>query len=422
MKVSIEDLSPVKKRILIEVPPEDVDQEMEAVYRELGEKVSIDGFRKGKIPKAVLESRYKDYVLGEVVSKVIENSYPKAIMEKSLSPVSRPDIDVKEGIKQGKPFSYSATVEVRPPIKVEGYIGIEFKREAVVVADDEVEKTMVALRENNAYYNEVERPAQEQDMVLVDFEGFIEDKPIKNGKASDFYTIIGSKKLVPDIENALIGMKKGEEKEVKARFPNEYGHKELADKEGLFKLKLKVVKERVLPVLDDEFAKDLKLDNVAQLKDKVREGIKLQKEAAEKEKVKKEILEKLIEKNSFDTPPALVANYLQSMISQTLEKVKKGMVRPEDAADMTYEKLREKYAKVAEIRAKEEMILDAIARQENITVSAEEVDLRIREIAVQRYQNYEGLKKKIIEEGSESIIMAGMLEDKVFDFVIKNRQ
>jgi len=281
-----------------------------------------------------------------------------------------------------------------------------------------VEKALEALRERNAYYNEVDRPAQENDAALIDFEGFIDDKPIKNGKTFDFYTVIGAKRLLPDLENAMIGMKKGEEKEVKVKFPAEYSEKELADKEALFKLKVKAVKERDMPKLDDEFAKDLKLDNLAQLKDKVREGIKLEKEAAERARLKKEILEKLIERNSFETPPSLVANYLQSMISRTMEGIKQGKLKVEDPTEATYEKLRDKYAKVAETRAKEEIILDAVAKHENISVTAEELDLKVKQIAQQSYQNFDSLKRQLIEQGADSILMAEILEDKVFDFII----
>jgi len=212
--------------------------------------------------------------------------------------------------------------------------------------------------------------------------------------------------------------KKGEEKEVKVKFPAEYSEKELADKEALFKLKVKAVKERDMPKLDDEFAKDLKLDNLAQLKDKVREGIKLEKEAAERARLKKEILEKLIERNSFETPPSLVANYLQSMISRTMEGIKQGKLKVEDPTEATYEKLRDKYAKVAETRAKEEIILDAVAKHENISVTAEELDLKVKQIAQQSYQNFDSLKRQLIEQGTDSILMAEILEDKVFDFII----
>ena len=419
MKVSIEDLSPVKKRILIEVPPEDVDRELDAAFRELGATVSIDGFRKGKVPKAVLESRYKDYVFGEVVSKVIENSYPKVIQEKSLNPVARPDIEVKAGIERGQSFSYTATVEIRPIIKAEGYIDMEINRQEVRVSDDEMQKSLELLREGYAHFSEVERSAREKDLVVIDFEGFIDGKPVDNAKASEHPAVIGTNALVPDLENALVGVSKGDEKEVKVRFPEGYKHKGLAGKEAMFKIKVKAVKERVVPALDDEFAKDLKLDSLAQLKDKVREALIHQKEAAEKEKLKKDILEKLMEKNSFDTPPALVTGYLQSFVSQAMEDMKKGRVKPEDASEMTPEKLKEKYSTVAEMRVKEEMILDAVARQENITVSEDEINSRVKEMAEQRHQRFDELKRQLMEQGSDTVLMAGMLEEKVFNFIIE---
>lgn len=419
MKVTVEDLSPVKKRLIIEVPSEDIDKEMDAVYKQFAAEIRIDGFRKGRVPKAVLESRYKEHVLGEVVSKVIENSYPKAIKEKSLSPVARPDIEVKAGIKQGQAFSYTATVEIRPLINAEGYMGMELKRQAITVSEDDIEKSMESLRERGAHFSEVERPAKEKDLAVIDFEGFSDGKPVENAKASEYPVVIGTNSLVPDIENALVGVSKGDAKEVNVRFPEDYKHKGLAGKEALFKIKVKTVKERVLPALDDEFAKDLKLDNIAQLKDKIKEAITHEKEAVEKERLKKEILEVLIERNKFDAPPSLVTSYLQTFVSQAMENIKKGRVRPEEAAEATPEKLRARYAKLAEMRVKEEMILDAVARQENITVSEDEIDLRIKQMADQHHQRVDELKKQLIEHGSDGMLVAGMLEEKVFDFIME---
>jgi len=217
MKVTVEDLSPVKKKIMVEVPSEDIDREMDAVYKQLGTEVRIDGFRKGKVPKAVLESRYKDHVLGEVAVKLVENSYPKVIREKNLSPVARPEIEVTRDIEQGQPFSYTATLEIRPFISVEGYIDMELKGEAVTVGDDDIEKSMEMLRERGAHFSEVERPAEEKDLVVVDYEGFLDGKPVENTKASERPVVIGSNSLVPVLESSLKGMKKGDEKEVQVK-------------------------------------------------------------------------------------------------------------------------------------------------------------------------------------------------------------
>jgi len=399
MKVMVEDISSVKKRIVVEVPSEDIGREIDVVYRELGAKISIDGFRKGKVPKALLESRYKDYVMGEVTSKLVENSYPKVIKEKNLSPVSQPLIDVKGVIEKGQPFSYTATVEVRPAITAQGYIGMQIKKEDITVSEADVENGVEALRERNAYFSEVERPVREMDMVIVDFECFEDGKPIKDMKASEYPAEIGTNTLIPELENALKGAAKGEEREVVVKFTDEYHNKGLAGKEVLFRIKIKTVKEKILPSLGDEFAKDLKFNDISHLRDEVRKEIVRRKEAEERERLKGEILAKLVAVNSFDIPPALVSKYAQTFVSQALEEIKSGRIKPEDAGDISPEKLQERYAKIAETRVREEMIMDAVARQEGITVSEEEIDLKMKELAAGRYQRFDEFKKKLLESG-----------------------
>ena len=418
MKVLVEDVSSVKKRIVVEVPPEDIGREIDVVYRELGAKIAIDGFRKGKVPKALLESRYKDYVMGEVASKLVENSYPKVIKEKNLSPVSRPSIDVKGGIEEGQSFSYTATVEVRPVITAQDYIGMQIKKEEISVSEADVKNGVEMLRERNAYFSEVERPVREMDMVIVDFECFEDGKPIKDMKASEYPAEIGTNTLIPELENALKGVAKGEGKEVTVKFPDKYHNKELAGKEVLFRVKVKAVKEKILPALDDEFAKDLKFNDINYLRDEVRKDIIRHKEAEERERLKGEILAKLVAANSFDIPPALVSNYAQTFVSRALEEIKKGRIKPEDAGDVSPEKLQERYTKIAETRVREELIMDAVARQEGITVSEEEIDLKMKELAAGRYQRFDEFKKKLLESGADRVVAAGILEDKVFDLII----
>ena len=419
MKVLLEDVSSVKKRIVVEVPPEDIGREIDVVYRELGAKIAIDGFRKGKVPKAILESRYKDYVMGEVASKLVENSYPKIIKEKNLSPVSRPLIDVKGGIEEGQSFSYTATVEVRPVITAQDYIGMQIKKEEISVSEADVKNGVEMLRERNAYFSEVERPVREMDMVIVDFECFEDGKPIKDMKASEYPAEIGTNTLIPELENALKGVAKGEEKEVTVKFPDKYHNKELAGKDVLFRVKVKAVKEKISPALDDEFAKDLKFNDINHLRDEVRKDIVRHKKAEERERLKGEILAKLVAVNSFDIPPALVSNYAQTFVSRALEEIKKGRIKPEDAGDISPEKLQERYTKIAETRVREELIMDAVARQEGITVSEEEIDLKMKELAAGRYQRFGEFKKKLLESGADRVVTAGILEDKVFDLIIE---
>ena len=281
-----------------------------------------------------------------------------------------------------------------------------------------MENGVEMLRERNAYFSEVERPVREMDMVIVDFECFEDGKPIKDMKASEYPAEIGTNTLIPELENALKGVAKGEGKEVTVKFPDKYHNKELAGKEVLFRVKVKAVKEKILPALDDEFAKDLKFNDINHLRDEVRKDIIRHKEAEERERLKGEILAKLVAANSFDIPPALVSNYAQTFVSQALEEIKKGRIKPEDAWDISPEKLQERYTKIAETRVREELIMDAVARQEGITVSEEEIDLKMKELAAGRYQRFDEFKKKLLESGADRVVTAGILEDKVFDLII----
>ncbi|MEK6599723.1 MAG: trigger factor [Deltaproteobacteria bacterium] len=421
MKVTIEDLSPVKKKIMVELPSEDVDREFDAAYKELNEGASVDGFRKGKAPKTVLESRYKENVIRDVSKKLIEGSYQKAIEEKKLSIISQPEVDIISSIEEGQPFSYTMDIEVKPLVSVEGYIGIKLKGEKITISDDEIEKGLELLIESSAYVKEVERPAQDRDLVIMGFEGFYSDgKPIESAKASDYPVVIGTHALSPAIEDALKGMKKGDEKEIKMPLPEGFKHEKVAGKEVVFKIKVKGVKERILPTIDDEFAKDLKFDNIAQLKDKVKEGLTREKEAAEKERLRKEAIDKLIEQSKFDAPPSLVANYLQLFVSREMERIGKGNLSPEELAEMETnpERLKERYAIVADARVRGEMILEAIARQENITVSENEINSRIKAMADQRHKSFDEFKKQLEEHKGEDMVSVGMLEEKVFDFIM----
>ena len=312
-------------------------------------------------------------------------------------------------------------IEVKPIVSVEGYIGIKLKGEKITISDDEIEKGLERLREHAAYVKELERPAQDRDLVVMGFEGFYSDgRPIDSAKASDYPVVIGTHAVSPAIEDALKGLKKGDEKEIKMPLPEGFKHEKLEGKDVIFKIKVKGVKERVLPTIDDEFAKDLKFDNLAQLKDKVKEGLTREKEVLENERLRKEAIEKLIEQNKFDAPPSLVANYLQSFVSKELERLGKGNLSPEEIAEMEAnpEKMKENYAIIADARVKGEMILEAIARQENITVSEDEINSRIQAMADQRHKSLDEFKKQLEEHKGYDMIAVGMLEEKVFDLIM----
>lgn len=417
MKVTVEDISTVKKRLLVEIPPEEVSTVVEETYRRLQREVSIDGFRRGKVPRAILESRYKGYVEGEVVTKLIEESYPRVVKEQRVTPVARPEIEVKD-MKADQAFSYVATVEVRPEVKVEGYIGMEVKEGEVEVKEDEVERGIELLRERHARFKALEedRGVRDGDLVVIDFEGTMEGIPIKTGKAVDHPLVVGTGVLLPEFERGLVGMKKGEERMVSVSFPSDYREKGLAGKVGQFKVLLKDIKERVLPPMDDEFAKDLEFEALEQLKARVRVNILKEKKMAERERVKREILKRLLEVNIFEVPQSLVETYLRHIVANLLER------HGEEGAPLDVglppEGFRTRYTKMAEERVKGDIIIDSIARQEGIEVSQEELVSRVRELATERKVDQEVFEKRLKKEGVLDVMKEGLLEDKVFDFIL----
>jgi len=413
MKVTAEDISPVKKRFLVEIPPEEVSSVVEETYGRLQREVSIDGFRRGKVPRAILESRYKGYVEGEVITKLIGESYPRVVKEQRVTPVARPEIEVKD-IKANQVFSYVATVEVRPEVKVEGYIGMEVKEGEAEVKEEEVEKGIELLRERHAWFKALEkdRGVREGDLVIIDFEGTMEGIPIKTGKAVDHPLVVGTGVLLPEFERGLVGMKKGEEKIVSVTFPSDYREKGLAGRVGQFKVLLKDIKERVLPPMDDEFARDLECGTLEELKARVRDTILKEKKMAEREKVKKGILKRLLEVNTFDVPKSLVETYLRHIVTNLLERHGKEGA-PLDVG-LPPEGFRTRCTKMAEEMVRGDIIIDSIARQEGVEVSQEELVSRVKELATERKVDPEVLEK----EGILDVIKKGLLEDKVFDLIL----
>ncbi len=418
IRVELEDLTPVKKKLKVTVTAEAIKKEIKAAYQELKATAVVPGFRKGAVPPNILKARFGDHVKDDVTKKLIESSYPLALQEKGLIPVEAPNIDVKSQAEEGKEFDYQLTVEVSPKLEIEGYRGMELTRKKAEVTDKDVEEELGKIRKAGAKFNEVDRAAKEGDLVLVDFEGFFLDgEPIPKSKHSDYPVVIGEKTLLPGFDDALKGLSKGQSGVSKVTFPKNYSENNLAGKEGTFNVIIKAVKEKAVPELDAEFAKSIKFDTVEALKDKVREELIQVKEAQEKERVKNEILDKLIEKYQFEVPEALINRYLRVILGRVFENMRAGAFASEDK-DLSPDDLKEKYRVIAVRQAKEDIVLDTIAGKEMLDVSPDEVDKTIRELAEARNVSFESLMSRIEHEGALEVIKDGMKHEKVFDIII----
>ncbi len=417
MKVNIEDISTVKKRLTVEIPADEVAREIDSAYRDLGTEVVVAGFRKGRVPVSILKARFRERVLGDVRTRLIEKTYPRIIEERGIKPVSRPVIDAGE-VREGGGFSYSATFEVKPEVDVQGYKGMELERKEVEVTDKDVDDAIERLRETRGEFSEVERPARDGDLLTVDYEGFVDGAPLKGGSGRDYSFILGSGSLFKEIEDSLRGSSKGEKKEVKTTFPKDHRNRTLAGKEVTFRIGVKSIKERVLPEVDDEFAKDMGFDNLSSLRERLKDEVKKGKEEREKERLKEEILNTLIERNSFEVPESLLTAYLAHILNRILGNIKRGIVNPEDRG-LSSEELKKKYHELALRQVKGDIIIEEIARKENIKVKDEEVDAFIKGMASRRKESPEVLKARLEKEGTIDIIRDEIRTEKVFDLVIK---
>ncbi len=420
MKASVEEISAIKRKISVEIPEDQVVKEVDSFYKDLGKKAKIKGFRPGKVPRNILERYFKDYVKAEVIQKLIEESYPKALSETELQPVSPPAIDPGE-FEGGKPFQYSALVEIKPDIKLEGYTGLKLEGKKEEVTDEEVEQRMKALQNLHANLSTVTevRPIQAGDYVIVDYEAKVDGKPLEGGKAIDFTVEVGSGQFIPTFEEKLIGLRVEEEKEIEVSFPADYGYQKWAGKTVSFHVKIKEIKAKILPPLDDEFAKDLgDYSSLEELKAKLREEIEKEKALALEQQLKDQAVNQLLEANPFEVPESLVEEQAKAMVSDTkLRLAAQGVVLKN--LGVSEEKLQGDYRDMAQKQVKTFLILEKIANQEGITVTDEEADHRLKEISERMRQPFDAMKRYYEKNGLLPEVKAGILRDKTLNFLLE---
>jgi trigger factor len=420
MKTNVEEISSIKKKVFIEIPEDQVNKEVESLYKDLGKKAKIKGFRPGKVPRNILERYFKDYVKGEVIQKLIQDTYPQALSETDLQPVSPPVIDPGE-FEGGKPFQYSAVIEVKPDIKLEGYTGLKIEGKKEEVKDEEVEERLKALQNLHANLKTISeaRPIQAGDYVIIDYEASMGGKPLEGGKAIDFTLEVGSGQFIPALEEKLIGLKPEEEREIEVSFPEDYGYQKWAGKTISFHVKIKEIKEKILPPLDDEFAKDLgDYSSFEELKAKLRGEIEKEKELALERRLKDQLVDQLLEANPFEVPESLVEEQAKAMVSDTkLKLAAQGVVLKN--LGVAEEKLQEDYKTTAQKQVKTFVILDKIASQEGIAVTDEEADDRLKEMSERMHQTFDVVKRYYEKNGLLPEVKAGIIRDKILNFLLE---
>jgi trigger factor len=417
MKVEVQELGACARRLEIEIAPENVKKELDQAYRELAKKVSIRGFRKGKIPRPVLERYHRNSVEDEVLQKLIPSSFEQAVKDQGLRAVGQPKLDDIK-LDDEKVLRYTATVEVLPEIALQTYGGWELTKEVRVVTDADVERELQELQNRHVSLVSIEedRPVQEGDYVLISFEGFRDGQPVQGSKAENYALVVGSKTVVENVERGLVGMRKGEVREIPVQFPETYQNRAMAGQEVTFQVTVNEIKERILPTLSDEFAREAgSVDTLAELKEKLRKN---QEEIAEREArraLHEVIVSRLIEANPFELPPGMVEAETETLIADLQRQL-----RPQqsDAAPLQItEEVRQQLREQAITRIKRELLIEEVSKREGITVDDGDVEAELKRLAERMEQRPEYIRRQMEHSGALASIRHNILADKVLDFV-----
>ena len=406
MSLQVERLEHNMAKLTIEVPAEEVEKALQAAYLKERGKISLPGFRKGRVPRQMIEKMYGPEVFyDEAANRMISEAYAKAYDECELELVSQPKIEITQ-LEKGKEFIFTAEVAVKPEVKLGEYKGLKVDKVSTRVTQKEVDEEIDKERERNARTIDVtDRAVQDKDQITLDFEGFVDGVAFEGGKASDYPLTIGSGAFIPGFDHQLIGANIDEEKEINVTFPEEYQAKELAGKAAVFKCTVHSIKAKELPELDDEFVSDVseKSETVDAYKAEVKAKIKERKENEGKQKREDQSVEQAVANAEMDIPEAMISFQSRQMVDDFARRImQQGMTMEQyfQFTGLSEEKMMEEFKPEAEKRIRTRLTLEAIVAAENIEVSEERLDEELQKMAdsykmeVDKLKEYMGENEK----------------------------
>ncbi len=423
MSVQVETLEKNMAKLTVEIDAERLDKALDAAYNKQKKSISVPGFRKGKVPRAMVEKMYGVEVFYEDAANILlQETYPEAYDESGLDIVSQPTIDVVQ-LEKGKPFIYTAEVALKPEVTLGKYNGITVTKIDTAVTDEEVDAEIEIQRNNNARTVTVERPIEMGDTAVIDFEGFMDGVAFEGGKGEDFDLEIGSHSFIDTFEDQLVGKTTGEEVEVNVTFPEQYQAEELAGKPALFKVTVKEVKAKEVPELDDEFAQDVsECDTLAAYKEEVKKNLTERKEADAKRTQEEEAIDKIIDASKMDIPEAMVDNQVNSMINDFANNMmQQGLSLDQymQFTGMTMDKFKDQVRPDAVKRIQSSLVLEQIAKEENIEVTDADVDAEIEKMA-QAYGMDVDTLKGYVQDAEKESMKKDIAVQKAVEFVMEN--
>lgn len=388
MNVKVEKQENSKVVLEFTMSKEDFEKELTKAFNQNAKYFKVPGFRNGKAPRSVVEKMYGEGVLYEtVIENNVDDEYRKAIEENKLEVVSKPELDIKQ-IGKGKDMIYTVTFYVKPEAKLKAYKNLEIAKVDRKVKKADVEKALNDAREKNARIVTVEdRELKNNDISTIDFEGFVDGVAFEGGKGENFELTIGSGQFIPGFEEALIGMKIGDERDINVTFPEDYHAENLAGKEAMFKVKLISIKEKILPELDDEFAKDVsEFETLEEYKKDVEKKVKEQKENQAKAEVESKAIEKLLENTEVEIPVSMIDDEVEKMLQEFSANLSYQGLDLDTYCkyvNTTVDEFKKTLRPNADKDVKLQLALEAVVKQENLEVTEEEIKEKVEELAKQ---------------------------------------
>lgn len=425
MKCALEKKENNNAIFTIEVDEDKFEKAIQKSYIKMRGRFNIPGFRKGKAPRKIIEMSYGEGIFyEEALNIILPEVYDEAVEELELEPIDAPEVDIEQ-LEKGKPVVFKINVTVKPEVILGEYNNIEIEKVEYNVTDDDVDNELKNLQEmNSRLIDASDRAVKEKDILNIDFEGYIDDEQFEGGTAENQQIEIGAGRFIPGFEEQLIGKKKDEKVDVEVTFPEDYFEESLKGKKAIFKVTINEIKEKELPELDNEFAKDVsEFDTLEELKNSIKE--RLEKEAKRKEEVENEgkVIEKVMESCEIDIPEVLIENQIKNEIGQFDYRLKlQGLSIDKyfELTNTTLEDLKEQIRPTAEIRVKTELVLDKISKEENIEATDEDLDKELEKMA--KEYNHEDIDKfmKDMKQGDLDYLKTGIIRDKTIEVLMAN--
>jgi len=410
MQVSVESAKGLERSIRVEVPADTIEQEVKSRLIKVGKTAKIKGFRPGKIPAKVVRQHYGDEVRQDVLNEILQSSYVEALNQEKLSPAGTPQIEPEQAV-EGEALIYKATFEVYPEFEVKGLDKLKLEKPVLEIADKDIEDMIDNLRKQRATWVEADKKADDGDQVTVDFEGTLKGEAFEGGSGEDMPVVLGQKQMLEDFEKALYGVKAGEEKEFKVKFPKDYPAEELAGQKAVFKVTVKKVEEQQLAEIDEEFIKGFGIESGQEddFHADVRQNMERESENKIREKLKVQILDQVADANKIDVPKVLV--------EQESTQMRDDMMQRQGITDEAQGPGLEEFAEMAERRVRLSLLMSEIISQEQVQVDATRISEKVDELC-KPYPNADEMRNLYMQNQQLlSQIQNMVLEEQLMDFL-----